>query len=163
MPSRSLLLILKLWLLPVACGAGGGAWVTSPSVWQRLRRSAALAGVLVPAVPCVPATSRACCPRTSPVLTQLQLAPGQDAWVVLGSLPLAHQPPADADAARAWSAWAAWVATTAFGADDSVWHDLVVERLVIVSDRVLDGLLPLSLVDRARNNVAETVNLWREE
>lgn len=148
----------QLLLLPVACGAGGGAWVTSPAMWQRLRRNAALAGVVVPALPCHPATESACCPGGNhPLRTGW---PGGDSWVVLASAPLAHQAPADA---AAWDAWAGWMADTAFAADAEDWRRLVQQRLVIVSDSVFDGLLPHSLVDRARNSVGETIHLWREE
>lgn len=150
-----------LLLLPVACMAGGGAWATSPAVWQRLCRSAALAGVPVPALPAWPGDGSACCQAAgSPLLTPVQAGRDAAQWVVLASVPLVHQPPADV---AAWTEWAEWVVTAAFANDDPAWRDLVRQRLVIVSDAVLDGLLPLCLVDRARNSVGDTVNLWREE
>jgi len=148
----------QLLLLPMACGAGGGAWATSPAMWQRLRRGAALAGVQVPPLPAMPATESACCPDDDhPLLTRL---PGQNPWVVLASAVLNHQSPADA---AAWTVWARWLADTVFAADDADWRALVQQRLVIISDTVFDRLLPHCLVDRERNSVGETVQLWREE
>lgn len=152
----------QLLLLPVACLAGGGAWVTSPAVWQRLRRSAALAGVQAPPLPMAPATSSACCGAGSPLRTHV---PGTDptaCWVVLGSAALACQAQPDGEH-TAWHAWTRWVAETAFGNASDDWGSMVMQRLVIVSDTVLDGLLLQGLVDRARNSVGTTVNLWREE
>lgn len=151
----------ELLLLPVACGAGGGAWITSPSVWLRFRRDAALAGLQAPRLPGSPGTDQALCPVGSAVVTQLG---GQvNAWVQLGPVALAQKTP---DATDAWDAWTDWLAQLAFGADDGDWQALVRQRLIIVSDTVFDRLLPLALVNRARNKIGTTgvaENLWREE
>lgn len=161
----------ELLLLPVACGAGGCAWVTSPSVWARFRREARRAGVGAPALPELPKRDCALCPEDSPLVTRIGGADG--AWVVLGPASLGHQVPAvaaataDATAAQAWKAWADWTATTTFGADDAEWQTLVARRLTVVPDAVFDPLVPQALANRARNRVVEkagaSIALWREE
>ena len=166
----------ELLLLPVACGAGGCAWVTSPSIWARFRRAARRAGVAVPPLPDKPRANAALCAAESPLVTRIG---GQGAWVVLGPAVLGHQPPAAMPAlgqpanesaalgAKAWADWAKWVANCAFGADDMAWQDLVAERLAVLPDAVFDPLVPLALATRARNRIDETTGivstLWREE
>lgn len=152
-----------LLLLPVACGAGGGAWLTSPGVWLRFQRRAALADMAAPALPGHPADDHALCPTNSCLRTVLGHGAQAAAWLVLGPAPLKHQVPL-ADAANdPWTPWANWLVTQAFGADSADWREHVRQRLVVVPDAVFDSLAVLALGDRARNSVGATVNLWREE
>lgn len=146
-----------LLLLPVACGAGGAAWVTSPDVWRRFQRRATLAGLPAPALPCEPKDDdHACCVTGAPVITT-----SRKRWVVLGPAPLPHQAVDPKD--PKWEAWADWLSRAAFSADADEWINAVKSRLVLVSDAVFSRLADLALGNRARNKVGDTVNLWREE
>lgn len=151
-----------LLLMPVACWAGGWAWVTSPAVLHRLRRAAlatALADAPPATVPALPALQTALTPENSLLLTSY----GADLRaVVLAEEHLDQQ--VDATVGE----WAAWLRRTAMAGEPADWCTEFERRLAVVHDEVFDWLATVGTDVRARNRieddgVAAAHHLWREE
>jgi CRISPR-associated protein Cmr4 len=146
----------RLLLLPIRSLAGTFAWVTSPYVLRRFARDAGLAGLKsLPGDIDNPADEQICLVTDTP-----QLRLNGDA-VYLEDLDLT----ATSDAAA--TAWADWLAPQIFA--DSIWQQLLRERLCVVHDNLLSFLLTTATEITARirlNEEKKTVDkggLWYEE
>lgn len=150
-----------LLLMPVACWAGGWAWVTSPAVLHRLRRAAVAADLADPppqAMPNPPALQTALTPDKSLLVTKHE---GVEA-VVLAEEQLDWKP--DDFVAE----WAEWLARNAMAGEPADWCEDFKCRLAVVHDEVFDWLATVGTDVRARNRieddgVAADHHLWREE
>lgn len=152
-----------LLLMPVACWAGGWAWVTSPAVLHRLQRAASTtalgqANALPASVPAVPTVQTALTPNESALVTSYQ---NRNA-VVLAEEVLEQQPDELAEL------WAQWLRRTALAGEPAGWCNEFEHRFAIVHDEVFDWLATVGTDVRARNRieddgVAADRHLWREE
>lgn len=147
---------LRLLLLPVRSMLGTFAWVTSPYVLRRFLRDADSAGVAdVPSEVPDPVEGRCSVSDAGSVIAEANK-------VLLEDLNLASE--ASGDARR----WAEWIGRQVF-ADDSVWQTMLVQRLCIVSDNVLNFMLDTATEVFARIRLQEDTKtvvkggLWYEE
>lgn len=154
----------NLLLLPVACWAGGAAWVTSPSVLLRLQRL--VGGCQLPALPpaLIPKLAddaSACVVPGSPLLSRYQH--DQDAeWLVL------HEELLMARVEPDWLPWAQWLRTHAMVGESQAWADDFECRVALIPDAALDHLCEVATDVRTRNSIGEDgiakdTALWREE
>jgi CRISPR-associated protein Cmr4 len=148
-----------LLLLPVACWAGGWAWVTSPAILHRLRRTASRAALVgLPDEVPAPALEVASTPLDSVLITRHQ----GTVSVVLAEELLDCQPE------KIVAEWADWLALHAMRGEAAPWVAQFKKRFVVVHDEVFDWLATVGTDVRARNKigpdgVAADHHLWREE
>ena len=154
----------QLLLLPVACWAGGWAWVTCPAVLHRLRRSCATLNLgttpTLPAVPTLNSSQSAALTEQCQGVLLSKTRSGD--WLVLGEAALIG------DVVPEASQWAEWLASTAWGSEADDWKAEFRRRLAIVPDEVFDWLAEVATDVRAHNKlgedgVAEDKHLWRQE
>jgi len=156
----------SLLLLPVACLAGGWAWVTCPAVLHRMARAAGVCALpasqaRIPDVPLLNSPETAVVRSSgSPLVCRFT---GHAPSIVLNEEVLALQ---THDAAQAWAEWIAALALP--GEQHSAWRELMHHNFAIVSNAVFDHLCAVALDVRARNRiaddgVAQDHHLWREE
>jgi CRISPR-associated protein Cmr4 len=155
----------QLLLLPVACWAGGWAWVTAPAVLQRLRRCAQTCNMPkqppLPSVPAMPKgqTQSALISSGSPLVSAYE----DSNYVVLAEEALG------AEESTAIGEWANWLAAYAMAGEPTDWVAEFKNRIAIVPDDVFDWLCETATDVRARNRLDEKTgqtvahHLWREE
>lgn len=154
----------RLLLLPVRSLRGTFAWVTSPYMLRRFARDATDAGVKTapPAVPTI--ADDACDVPEKNCLGGIDLRRDGRPFkgVVLEDLDLEQK-------AQYASAWAAWLNNKIFPVTDVDWPAMLLERLCIVSDDVLNFLLTTAIEVIARNRLDDATKtvakgaLWYEE
>jgi CRISPR-associated protein Cmr4 len=151
----------RLLLLPVRSLRGVFAWVTSPLLLRRLVRDAKnLQGVSLPIEIPVPSEDAVCLVgKPNAAIVMPQNGSGQ---VILEDLPLSATSDTDVDL------WAAKLGEMLFG-DDTSWHEILNERLCVVSDDVLSFLMQTATEITARirlhedKKTVESGALWYEE
>jgi len=151
----------RLLLLPIRSLAGTFAWVTSPYILHRLLRDAqdAQAIGLPTSVPSPDSTDRC---KVVPDACQIGIAIGSRSQVYLEDLDL------NAIADQVVNTWATWLGSRVFP-NDSQWQQMLVGRLCVVHDDVLNFLLETATEITARIKLkedAKTVQkggLWYEE
>jgi CRISPR-associated protein Cmr4 len=153
-----------LLLLPVACWAGGWAWVTSPAVLHQFKRAVQTCALPdltldLPAAPNLTSSETAWVSPANPLIT----AHGNHGQrLVLLDEVLMPQQHADA------AAWASWIINLALPNETNEWKAEIKSRFAVVSNVVFDRLCEVALDVRARNKIgddgtAQDHHLWREE
>ena len=154
----------NLLLLPVACWAGGAAWVTSPSVLLRLQRLVLGCQLTQPppaVIPKLPNDVSAFVVPGSPLLSRY--AHAQPAhYLVL------HEEVLHAQVQTDWLPWAKWLREHAMAGEPKDWAEDFERRVALVPDAALDHLCEVATDVRTRNRIgadgiAEDNALWREE
>jgi len=148
----------RLLLLPVRSYSSTFAWVTSPYILKRLVRDWKSIGGDTSIPPAPPLTGVEClAPENSGLVTT-------DKRVILEDFVLEVKAGKNNEAER----WAEWIGARVFP-EDQVWKDMLLNKLVVVGDNIMNFLMETATEVTARIRLQEDTKtvakggLWYEE